>query len=194
MSVAFDSSWKDRALAIGILLSGLIALGLVVIAPLFLALRSPWNRIAEARQQIQSLQRQAVDGPALEQRMKALTTMLASSPGLLGGENASLAAAQLQGELSRIIENAGGEVQSISIESPASNGGFEKVTVHFQSTVPRDRLSGLVYGVETHEPFFFLTNLHIVASDNPDVSHFSERDLNLQIDGDVEAFRLVDSQ
>jgi hypothetical protein len=132
------------------------------------AARAPLRQLAAYRAALASR-------PALEAERDRVSAKSSSVAGLVPGETAALAAANIQNMVKAIVSSNGGDIRSSQALPASTTDGFEKIEVSYDIALPEDRLKDLAYQLETHTPYLFLDNVAIQmpqlrlpqSSDNP---------------------------
>ena len=138
----------------------------LVALPLALMFQSQVSDRAQAMAQLQMYRSEEARRPALAARLAALQEGAKSVPGLLTGNSAALAQAQLQSEMKELIDRNGGSLLSAQLLQPTKVKGFDSVAIQYDLTIPLSRFSGLVYAVETHVPYYFVDSADFVMPPN----------------------------
>ncbi len=154
---------RQRLVALGLLLAAIAAVWLAVVMPIADAFAAQREDIAHARQLLADYQRRIALRPAVEARLADLKQHEASSMGLIGGASAELAAANIQNLMKALIEAQSGQVRSAQNLTPASAGGFQRIDIQYDVTLPMTRLKDMTYRIETTLPFLFLDNIDLHA-------------------------------
>lgn len=155
----------SRALALGILLLVVVMVGFGVILPLFGLLQGEGEEVEQQQHLLAGYQRQAARLPSLQQRLAALKQEAAGLTGIWPGATAALAVAGLQGEVRRLVDAAGGQIRGAQ-EIPAKpDGGFERIGLRLDLTVPMTGLPGLLKALDAHAPYIFLDTIELHAPD-----------------------------
>jgi len=156
----------SQAAAAALLLAGLLALALLVVAPFGRAWHDAHQSVADARTLLAGFERAAAEIPALEARLRALGGQAgAAQPGLLDAGNAPLASAQLQSAVKAIVAAAGGQVRSVQ-DLPATRvGGFQQVGIRIDIAIPTPGLQQALYRIEAAQPYMFVDALAIRAAE-----------------------------
>jgi hypothetical protein len=102
----------------------------------------------------------------IETELKRLQQEAGSLQGLVPGANAPLAAANMQNEIRVIVSQAGGEIRSSQNLPPAVTEGFEKIEIAYDIALPMNRVSQLIYQLETHTPYLFVDRVDLEAPQN----------------------------
>jgi general secretion pathway protein M len=171
--------WLSRLAALLLLIGVIVGGYLLAVVPLVAHYRETETALEHAREMIASYQRIAVSRPALEKRLNELTQQQSLSGLYVSAETEALAAADLQGKVSAIIQRSGGQLRSIqSLPSQADEGlrGIG-VRVHFTGTTAT--LEQVIYDLEADKPLLFVDKLQIQnrmrrrrdreAQDNPNL-------------------------
>ena len=152
---------RVAAVAATILLGFLVYLALI--HPVVESYRHYDERIAELTDRVQRYQRAARDGETsarlLEQRKR-------SDPAkrlYLGGQNASLAASELQGVIKRVVEESKGELLSMQVIGPSKAERASEVTVKVRIKGDIQTLQKCVHALESGRPVLLLSKLSVDA-------------------------------
>ena len=122
--------------------------------------------IADAKAQIASAEAVLASRPLLEKQMQAQGAEAATVPGLVSAGSAALAQAKLQSTMAAIVAANGGTLVSAQLLPPSSERGFDVVAIRYDVTLPLSHLRSLLYGVETHTPYFFVDDADILIQPN----------------------------
>lgn len=177
-----------------IALGAIAFLFLVLVAlPLAAMFRSQADDRAEALTQLESYRAEEARRPALAARLAALQEGAKSVPGLLTGNSAALAQAQLQSEIKAMIDRNGGSLLSAQLLPPTKVKGFDSVAIQYDVTIPLSRFSGLVYAVETHVPYYFVDSADLVMPPNWQ-KNSPNQDPSMEMRWTIHAYRWRGSQ
>ena len=157
---------RQRLIALGGLAVAIAAIWFAVISPIADAFADQGTRIGDLQQQLTAYDARIAIRPAVEMRLAELKQHEASSTGLIAGKSAELAAANIQNQMKAIVEGVSGQVQSAQNLPPVTAGGFERIEIQYDATVPMTRLKDLAYRVETSVPFLFLDGVDLRAPEN----------------------------
>jgi hypothetical protein len=152
-----------RAAALGILLLLLAALGFGIVVPLVTGLQGEDAETAHSLRMLSGYQRIAAQRPALEQRLAAREQEEAALPGLWPGATSALAAAGLQAEVKQLVESAGGQIHSAQDVAAIPEGGYERIGLRVDLSVPMGALPGLLQQIDSHTPYLFLDRIELHA-------------------------------
>ena len=180
---------KTRSAAIIVLIGLIMSGGLGVSIPVTSLFSEQNERIDASLKRLAVYRAQTATQPQLERQLRDMERAAASLPGLIKTENASVAAAQMQGELKTIVERSRGEVRTTQILPPASMSGFEQVSVKSELSVPITSLREILHSVETHVPYFFIERMTITGPRDWPSDLKSAPEPRLQINWTVHAFR-----
>jgi DNA-binding transcriptional MerR regulator len=118
---------------------------------------------AERIQRLARLQAEGTALPKVEQALAALRAQARAQPATLQGDSDALALSALQGELKSMIETSGGEVRSSYALPTASENGLAVLSIQYDVTLPVTKLRELLYAIESHIPYLFLSSVDISA-------------------------------
>jgi general secretion pathway protein M len=124
------------------------------------------DSIEQSLDQLSSYRATIAARPQIETELKRLQQEAGSLPGLVPGANAPLAAANMQNEIRVIVSQAGGEIRSSQNLPPAVTEGFEKIEIAYDIALPMNRVSQLIYQLETHTPYLFVDRVDLEAPQN----------------------------
>jgi general secretion pathway protein M len=164
--ITISQQTKGRWLASLILAGALVLAWIVVLGPLAnilfgesedvqhsLALLGRYEALAEARPQVQA-------------ELQAMQQRNATMSGLVEGNSAALAAAQVQSDVKAIVERNGGAVLSSQNMPSSLSDNFEKIEIQYDLTVPPGGLKNVIYQIETHSPYLFLDSVNMRMPEN----------------------------
>ena len=129
---------------------------LLILVPFGVAFVAQWQDIDDAKREIVAAQDRLARLPQLERQFDALNQSAASTPGLISADSTALAQAQMQSQMASIIAANGGAMTSAQILPTENERGFDVVAIRYDLTLPLSGLTGLLYAVETHAPYFFV--------------------------------------
>jgi hypothetical protein len=166
-----------------------LAFALLVIAPLVALFEAQQSDIEDSLGDLANYQAEVALRPQLETRLHALEQTAKSVPGLLAGNNAELAQAQLQSDMKSLIGENGGTLLSAQLLQPTSANGFDMVAIQYDLTVPLTHLKNLIYAVETHTPYYFVDDADMIMPPNWRPDNPQAPDPALEVRWTVHAFR-----
>jgi general secretion pathway protein M len=147
-----ESPARRRLLALG-LLGALLALLLFgVIAPIAEGMAERAEHEERQRNLLERLERLSAQGPALRRELEAIDTELAAPEVLLRAQSATQAAAQLQANLRRILEEAGAEVESVQPLPSVAQGKLLRLGLRVELRAGIEPLSRILEAIERHTP------------------------------------------
>jgi hypothetical protein len=152
-----------RAAALGIVLLLFAVLGFGIILPLVTGLQGEDEELDHSLHVLAGYQRIAALRPALELRLAARKREEAALPGLWPGATSALAAAGLQAEVKQLVESAGGQIHSAQDVTAVPEGGYERIGLRFDLSVPMGALPELLQGIDAHIPYLFLDRIELHA-------------------------------
>ena len=151
---------RRRGLALGLLLAGALLLALVVVIPLWMAHRHYDSVLDDMGQRLERYERLAEARPALERRLEGVKAQ-GSRKFFLKASGASLAAAEIQEQVRRIIESGGARVTSVQVAQPKDEAGFRQFGVSAQLTANIAALRRVLLAVDSAEPYLLVDTLTI---------------------------------
>lgn len=152
-----------RALAVLILLALVGALGFVASLPFSLLARQEATLAQLSRQSAELEQRLGLrDGLLAEQRL--LERASEADQTLIQAETPALAAAELQRELSALVQQGGGSLESVQSLGPVDTPPFVKIPIRVSFTGSLEGLRSFLYAVEQHAPVLLVDELSIAET------------------------------
>lgn len=164
-----------QLLAVLILLAALSLLLGLVIGPLFAEYRGGSERIDALRQRLAVYQRLVADLPAQEARLAELQGDDPLGRLVLAESRPSLAGAELQQQIGRLVGEVGAQLVSIQIvttgesDEPLPSVGLK---VHLRGET--DQMVRLLYALAYHEPLLLLDNLTVLSNPRVDMQRIRQ--------------------
>jgi type II secretory pathway component PulM len=153
---------RGKILALAILAVALLAIYMVVVAPLIGLYDDGEERLAGRTAMAERLQRNTRDLPRLRQAAAELQAGGGDGTDLLlTGSSATVAAADLQTTIKDLIEEGGARLSSAEILPPETQAPFEKVGLRVSFSGDLPLLTSVLRGIETAHPIIFVDNLEI---------------------------------
>jgi general secretion pathway protein M len=157
-------SLLGRVLAV-LLLAAVPVLGYtLVVEPVIAAYRDAGEAIAQAQKLLQSYRERAEQRPQLAQLLAEEEERADAVTGYLAAVDDALAAAELQDRVKGVVEDAGGSLrsaQSLKVEAVEAVPGVRRAGLKVRFTADTESLAGILYELETGEPFLFVDALSI---------------------------------
>jgi hypothetical protein len=154
---------RGAFLALGsVILLILLFIGL----PLAAMFQSQADDRAALLEQLGAYREQDARKPALQAQLAALQEGAKTVPGLERASSASLAQAELQGDMKELIDKNNGNLLSAQLMPPTKVKGFDQIAIEYDMTIPLSHLTPLLYAVETHTPYFFVDSADLVMPPN----------------------------
>jgi general secretion pathway protein M len=157
-------SLASRALALALLGLLLLAGYAFVVAPVIAAYRDTGQAIQEAGELLQRYRALAGERLQLSEQLAELEERAAQAGGYLEGSTDALAAVELQDRVRRIIEHAGGQLQSTQI-LPASaidaTAAVRRAALRIQLAIAIKGLQSVLYELESGQPYLFVNELTV---------------------------------
>ena len=173
---------RGRLVAVGLLVIPLILLFEYGIKPLVWLYDVNRDEITSMQDRIVRYRTAIAELPALEARATELGRTQPLAPFLLEGDNAALAAADLQAELQQAAKQHAVQILSLRVRPPADEGPLQRISVEARLRTGTATLRDLLFTLETTQPALFVDMLNINAR--------AQRRRNVQMD-DVLDVRLV---
>ena len=133
----------------------------LVIEPLLEAHRGYDETIAQSRDLIQRYGRIGATRQPLERQLAELQKRARSTGGYLQGKSATLAAAQLQNRVKRIVTSNGGNIRSLQTLPPQNERDLERVTIRIQMTARIEQLQKIIHTFETGRTHLFVDDVNV---------------------------------
>ena len=185
---------RQRLLALG-LLALAIGLGwLLVVAPVMDAFAEQSARIEDLQQQLTLFKARVAMRPAVEMRLADLKKNEASSTGLIGGNSAELAAANMQNLVKALFESDTAQIRSAQNLPAVTADGFQRIEVQYDVSVPMTRMKDVVYRLETGVPYLFLDAVDMRAPEDWQNSGLNLDPPNVDVRWTVHAYRWTGAQ
>lgn len=163
----------------GTLLSKLLAVLLLVLvaAGLYLAVVEPVAveyekyraSIDQSSQLIARYAAKRVDVDVLRTELSSVRTDGAASGTFLRSESASLAAANLQGRISRLVKSVNGQLTSTQPMPDTSKESFQKVVVRANLKVTTQGMVRIIQRLESGRPYLMVDNVVIRRNVRPNL-------------------------
>ncbi|MEE8515752.1 MAG: type II secretion system protein GspM [Alphaproteobacteria bacterium] len=156
--------------AISPLLSRILALALLAAVltglygaaePLIAEYQAYGTTIAQSRELLQRYQRIGNTRRPLQEQAKELRRRLKARGGYLPGASDSLAAAQLQNRVKKIVLAAGGAIKSTQTLTPSEVKGLRQIDVRVQMSADIVALQKTIHALEADQTYLFLDNVDI---------------------------------
>ncbi len=142
----------------------LLLLYLAVLSPIF-SLEESWSQdLARKRQLLVKYQALLDNKAKVDQAHKAMKAAIGQMEGqFLSGANPAVAAADLQEILKNLTSSHGVNLTSTKILAPREAGSYLEVPVQVQISGSVAQLVTIVYNLEHHKKFLFITELEVNA-------------------------------
>ena len=185
MTVALPNL-KGRRAALVILAVGTLLLLALIAAPVLALFAGQANDLQVGIDQLAAYRAEIASRPLVEARFKDALKRSSTAPGLLHAANAALGAAEVESDFKSIVSANGGEIRSSQILPATKANGYEIVSIEYDLTAPMSRLRDLTYAVETHDPYLFIDDETISASQS---SQSPAMDFTLELRWTLRAYR-----
>lgn len=162
---------RQRLLALLLLLLLLLSLYLLLVQPYLDLLAREQVRISALLKQRERLIAKIAQEHFWQQEERKLKAHLEQSPIFLEGGTPSVAVANLQERLRKLVETAGGELLSLQTLPERPEEGLVWVGVSMRLRLSTRSLKQLLYTIETSRPLLLVERLEIV----PDRGYFDRK-------------------
>lgn len=164
-----------QLLAVLILLAALAVVMGLVIGPWFAEFQSGHARIEQLRQRLEVYQRLVADLPAQEARLAELKRDDPLGRLVLAESRPSLAGAELQQQIGRLVGETGAQLVSIQIVSTTeSDAPLPSVGLKVHMRGETDQMVRLLYALAYHEPLLLLDNLVVLSNPRVDMQRIRQ--------------------
>ena len=122
---------------------------------------------------------------ALQRRLKmpAAASTLSDQNVFLAGANYALAANSLQQHIVELVEQSGGKIVTVAVETPpASAQTSRRVIVQVRADLDNDGLQSLLYGLEAGQPLVLVESLNVNRSTRQGAGDDSKRSPRLTVE------------
>lgn len=150
-----------RLLALLILFLLLSAIVMLTVMPLWRAMVSYDERIADLRFRLQKFDEMVEMEVPLNAQLDMLTSQQESAVGLLKGESHAIAGANLQALFKQLVLNAGGRLESTQILPGASSEVMDRVGIKAQFSADIGALQKVLYQIEFGNPVLFVDKIEV---------------------------------
>jgi hypothetical protein len=185
---------RRRLLALGILLLGVAAAWLLVIEPIAGAFAVQDDDIAQSHRMLATYEGRMALRPVIEAKLAEARRQQTASVGVVGGASAELAAAVIQNMMKTLIESQLGQVHSAQNLPPVTTGGFQRIDVQYEASIPMTHLKDATYRIETSTPYLFLDAVDLRAPENWQITPYTADPPNVEVRWTVHGYRQVDAK
>ena len=156
-----------RLAALGLLLVVVLAFVGLVIDPLYQAVSSAREVVAQRRDAIARFEALNARLPELQAQHAALEQNVAGERGFLKGTNDALRAAEAQNRIKSIVESHGAQLTSTQILPGRDENGFRRIPAQIVLSGPSEAIAAILYDCEYGEPFLFVDTFQIRGRQTP---------------------------
>ena len=158
------TAMQSRVLALGLLALALIIVGVLLIAPLVAQHRRYDDRLAELEERLQRYLNAAQTQSVTRDALNRVKRQGAAARYYLRSDDETLASAELQEHIKRVVDRSGGQLASTQVlasqRAEHANVASVRVTLRGDS----EALQKVLYGLETGRPMLLLDNVSIRRS------------------------------
>lgn len=151
---------RRRVVALALLAAACATLALAIAVPLWLAHRHYDAALEDLMQRLERNERLAEARPALEKKLEDVKAQN-SRRLFLKATGGSLAAAEVQEQIRRIVEGSGARVSSVQVAQPREDSGFIQLGVSAQLTANAAAMRRLLLAIDGAEPYLIVDALSI---------------------------------
>lgn len=180
---------QSKLSAIALLLVVVVVLAAVVMIPVWLLNRRYDAALDGAVSRLERYSRVVGMRDGLQQKAMEIKA-LESARHFLKSASPALAAAELQEQAKRILDDNGGKLSSIQILPHKDDGAYRQVSVSLQFTAPLGAVKAMLYALESSRPYLFLDNLQIRAPNPLGMSKEAAADPELFVQFDLTGYAL----
>lgn len=152
---------QRRALAVGVLVAGIVTILGVTVLPFWLANAAAQARIDELTDRLARAERVAAQDTELRSRYQAMRRAQSSRGYLLASETDAVAAAELQRILKDIATANGTNLMSTQILPAAESGELTRIALRVRLNGSLPGIVRTIYDLETNGIFLFLDNVSL---------------------------------
>lgn len=187
------TSGQSKAAALAILLL-VFAVGISAVAlPLWMLNRYYGSAIDEATVKLQRYSRIIGMRDGLQQKALEIKS-LESTHHFLKSASPAVAAAELQEQAKKILDENGGRLNSIQILPHKDEGRYRKVSVSLQLTAPLSSVKAMLHALESARPYLFVDNVSIRSGGAVPARSDTVNEPDLIIQFDLTGFALKGTQ
>jgi hypothetical protein len=157
---------ERRIIAVGLLAVLVILFFAVVVTPYVDRLNMYRQHIDEQLFRLQRLKRAAEQAPQIADETRDLQRRFDGFGYLLQQGTPALAAAEVQRQVQKRIEEIGGNVRSVQVNPATQEGALTRVSVRVRLSASSEVLAELLALVEEQRPLFFVEYLDIRSAVN----------------------------
>lgn len=151
---------RRRTVAVGLLAAAVAVVVVAAGVPLWLAHQHYDTALEDLGQRLERFERLSESRPALEQKLEGVKAQ-GSRRFFLKATASSLAAAEVQEQVRRIIETGGARVTSVQVAQPRDEGGFRQFGVSAQFSANIAALRRVLVAVDSSEPYLLVDTLTV---------------------------------
>ncbi len=151
----------SRILALFLAIALIGAIYSLAVEPVLDAHRGYAETIERSRELIARFGRIGATREPLERQLAELQKRSKSTSGLLEGKSATLAAAQLQNRVKRIVTRNGGSIRSLQTLPSQNERDLERVSIRIQMTARIEQLQKIFHAFETGPTYLFVDDVNV---------------------------------
>ncbi len=152
---------QSRVLAVGLLALVLALVGVLLVAPVIAQQHRYDERIAELGERLQRYLNVAQTQSATQNALNQIKRQGASTRYYLRSDDETLASAELQEHIKRVIDRSGGQLVSTQVLASQRTEHANVATVRVDMRGDIEALHKVLHGLETGRPMLLLDNVSI---------------------------------
>lgn len=178
---------QSRVLAVGLLALVLAFVGVLLVAPVIAQQHRYDDRIAELGERLQRYLNVAQTQSATQNALNQIKRQGASTRYYLRSDDETLASAELQEHIKRVIDRSGGQLVSTQVLSSqrAEHANVATVRVNLHGDI--EVLHKVLHGLETGRPMLLLDNVSIGRGSRMFVTRARQAQPEVQLQISLEA-------
>lgn len=158
---ALPTWWIRKAAALAVLAGFALAIWMLLIAPVRDAYSYYWTEIAMTEKLLARYASIAARKEGLEAQGAALRESLGTGRFYYAGGDLDLIAAEMQQKVTRVISDAGGQVQTAQILTLPAGEPYQRVGLRVRFAAPIESLQRILYEIEEVRPYLFTDSLEV---------------------------------
>ncbi len=151
----------SRILALALAIAPIGAVYSLAVEPVLDAHRGYAETIERSRGLVERFGRIGATRKPLERQLAELRKRAKSTSGYLEAKSATLAAAQLQNRVKRIVTRNGGSIRSLQTLPPQNERDLERVSIRIQMTARIEQLQKIFHAFETGRTYLFVDDVNV---------------------------------
>ena len=160
MPLAPMTPGQSRFLAVGLLVTAIVAVVAVIAIPFWLFNRHYDVALEDASGRLERFRRIATTRPEVARQLEAIRTKESRKFFLRSGSSA-MSSAEAQEALRTIVESNGGRLITMQAPNVKDEGRYRQITVNVQLTANIFALRKILNAIDNNTPYIFVDNLMV---------------------------------